>query len=290
MLACRLHRQRGEGERDGDREVVALGAGGRRAAVGRVRLVDPHGGLDQPAQLRVVGTLARTEGSARSAPAGGGRALTGASQSGPARAGRRHRRAAGGVPGASGSAAAADGRRRAGHDFGSGAGGASRADRRERPQQIARGAAVRRAPSPAARAARRPAARRGRPGSGKSSASCPSTDSRSRSTAGRAAPRAVSGRLAGASPQRRAGRPPLPGSPSGTRGRPRRGTPTRMKSALLRVRHSARAGDLDQAADAVAAPPASARASPSRRLITLPKVLIARPRCSSGSGTPSRTR
>src|SRR5262249_47321971 len=47
-------RQRGEGHGDAEGHVVALGAGGGGAAVGGGDVVDPHRGLDEPPQLRVV--------------------------------------------------------------------------------------------------------------------------------------------------------------------------------------------------------------------------------------------
>ena len=65
--------------------------------------------------------------------------------------------------------------------------------------------------------------------------------------------------------------------------------PERMKSALLSVRHSAKAGiSIAPPIESCVAGVIPSQSHP-RRMI-LPSVLIATPRWSSGSGTTSRTR
>ena len=51
MFMIRLHGQRGQCEGDGERNVIAHGAGHQRSPIGGMGLVDPDGGLDEPAQF-----------------------------------------------------------------------------------------------------------------------------------------------------------------------------------------------------------------------------------------------
>lgn len=51
VFLIRLHGQRGQCERDGERDVIAHGAGRQRPPIGRMGLVDPDGGFDEPSQF-----------------------------------------------------------------------------------------------------------------------------------------------------------------------------------------------------------------------------------------------
>src|SRR5207245_10118956 len=70
VLRGRLDRERREGERHGERDVVTLGARGRGPTVRRMRLVHPHRRLDEPSELKV--TAAGLELDAESEPRGTG--------------------------------------------------------------------------------------------------------------------------------------------------------------------------------------------------------------------------
>ena len=52
-----LHGQWGQREGDGERNVIAHRAGCQCSAIGGMGLIDPDGGFDEPAQLRVIGTV-----------------------------------------------------------------------------------------------------------------------------------------------------------------------------------------------------------------------------------------
>src|SRR5439155_8481997 len=68
MLRGRLDRERGQRERHGERDVVALGARGRGPTVRGMRLVHPHRRLDETSELGV--TAAGLELDAESEPRG----------------------------------------------------------------------------------------------------------------------------------------------------------------------------------------------------------------------------
>src|SRR5688572_28012840 len=54
MFLIRLHGQRRQCECDGERNVIAHGAGCQSTSIGRMRLIDPDGGFDESPQFRII--------------------------------------------------------------------------------------------------------------------------------------------------------------------------------------------------------------------------------------------
>ena len=54
MFLVRLHGQRGQRKRNGERNVIAHGAGGQSASICQMGLIDPDGGFDESAQFRII--------------------------------------------------------------------------------------------------------------------------------------------------------------------------------------------------------------------------------------------